>query len=737
MSGTRGTAGLSGPPIQQALALVHQGRLQQAAAVCRQILVLQPRDFNALQLLGLIALQQGDYAGAAQGLGDAIAVNAGNAAAYSNLAVAQLGLRRPLDALASCGRALAIDARVPEAHSNRGKALSDLERHEEALASYDQSLALAPNNPETWSSRAMALLKLQRREEALAAFDRALALSPQSANILNSRGTVLRDLRRPAEARASYERALSISPDFPEALCNLANLAQDAGRYEEAIGYCDRALAIRPDLADAFNIRGAALRFLNRLSASAAAYARVLTLAPRFEFARGNLFFLRASLCDWSDRAEESARIVAAVHAGDRVCSPHSFLSVIDDPSAQLQCARSYVANFPELAPLWRGERFQHPRRKIAYLSADFGDHPVSHLIAGVLERHDRTQFETIGVALSREAGTGTMRKRMEGAFEHYIDATLMSDRETAARLRAMEVDIAVDLNGHTRGGRLGIFGFRPAPLQVGYLGYAGTSGIACIDYLLADDVTIPREHEEFFSERIVRLPHCFLPNDDRQPIAEATPTRGELGLPDSGFVFCAFNNTYKLNPTMFDIWMRLLRETPGSVLWLRSGEQMMIDNLRREAGLRGVAAERLVFAGKVPAMAAHLARYRQADLFLDTTPYGAHATSRDALWAGLPVLTCLGTAFASRVAASLLSALDLPELVAPSLNEYATRALAIAHSPGLLAEIAGKLAMQRQLRPVFETDLFRRHLESAYQLLWQRHEDGGAPANIDVPKIR
>jgi protein O-GlcNAc transferase len=737
MNGNNFTAEAIAGQIQQALALIHQGRLLQADALCRQVLTHQPRNFNASQLLGHIALQRQDYAGAAQWLRAAIGVNPSNAAVYSNLAVAMLALRRPQEALECCDRAITLNAHFPEAHFNRGNALCALERPEEGLISYERALSLAPNRADVWSSRGVALLKLHRLEEALVAFDRVLALTPQSAEALNNRGTVLRDLRQPAEAMASYQKALSIRPDFPEALCNVANIWLDSGRYAEAISCCDRALSCQPRLVDAFSIRGAALRFLNRHEEAAEDYGRVLALAPRFDYALSHLFFLRASLCDWSDRAEQSARILAAVNAGERASAPHTFLSISDAPSAQLQCARTFVANFPALTPLWQGDLYRHERIRVAYMSADFHDHPVAHLIAGVLEGHDRSRFETYGISLRREAGSAAMHRRMQQAFEHFHDVTEMSDRDVARLLRELEIDIAIDLNTHTRGGRLGILAYRPAPVQVNYLGFAGTSGTNVIDYLIADGVAIPSDQDDFFSERIVRLPHSFLPNDDRQPVAADLPRRRDLGLPETGFVFCGFNNPYKINPALFDIWMRLLRETPGSVLWLRSGESAMLANLAREAAARGVAPDRLVFAPKIPAMDAHLARYRVADLFLDTVPYGAHATARDALWAGLPVLTCVGNAFASRVAGSLMSALDLPELLASSLDEYASRALELAGSPALLGDLRARLAHQKQERPVFDTDLFRRHLELAFDMMWERRQRGAGPQSFTVPVIR
>jgi protein O-GlcNAc transferase len=410
-----------------------------------------------------------------------------------------------------------------------------------------------------------------------------------------------------------------------------------------------------------------------------------------------------------------------------------------ESPEDQLRCARLYGAEqFPAAAPLWRGERYRHERLRIAYLSADFSDHPVAHLIAGVLERHDRTQFETMGISLQRQVDPADpMTQRMRRAFGHFHDVSDMSDREVALRLRESEIDIAIDLTGHTRGGRLGILALRPAPVQVSYLGFTGTLGTSFVDYLIADEVVIPSDQTRFFSEHIARLPHCYLPNDDAQPVAAEAPRRADLGLPDDAFVFCALHNTYKPNPPVFDVWMRLLRDTPGSVLWLRGGEEVMRSNLAREALARGVAPERLVFAERLPSMESHLARYRRADLFLDALPYGGHATARDALWAGLPVLTCARGVFASRVAASQLRALDLPELVTSSLEEYGTRGLELAHSPARLAELRRRLAAHKRTRPVFETDLYRRHLEAAYLTMVERQRRGDVAQSFSVPAVR
>jgi len=508
------------------------------------------------------------------------------------------------------------------------------------------------------------------------------------------------------------------------------------GRYEEALGHCERALAIRPDFLEALNIQATTLRGLKRYEEAAAVYEKILAAAPHFGQALSHLLVSRAHLCNWAEREEQASRIIARVAAGESASAPHAFLWICDSAPLQLQCARLYSQEeFPAAPPLWKGERYRHERLRIAYLSADFADHPVAHLIAGVLEGHDRDRFETFGISLVQDPASSPMHQRLKAAFDHFHDASGAIDLEVASLLRNLEIDIAVDLTGHTRGGRLGILALRPAPIQVNFLGFTGTSGASYVDYLIGDGIAIPQGEDRHFSEHIIRLPHSFLPNDDRQRVAAQTPERRDLGLPHAGIVYCAFNNTYKLNPRMFDVWMRLLRETPGSVLWLR-GEGAVRANLAREAAARGVEPERLIFAPRVASMDAHLARYRPADLFLDTLPYGAHATARDALWAGLPVLTCTGGAFATRVAASLLHGLELPELVTTNLEEYAERALALAHSPARLAELRDKLAHQRATSPVFATDRYRRHLESAYLVLCERERRGEPKGGFAVPEI-
>jgi predicted O-linked N-acetylglucosamine transferase (SPINDLY family) len=435
------------------------------------------------------------------------------------------------------------------------------------------------------------------------------------------------------------------------------------------------------------------------------------------------------TLCDWTNFDTECANLISSVKNGKPNTWPFAFVAVSSSPGDQLQCAKLWVAEqFPQSQKvIWQGKPYAHDRIRIAYVSADFREHPVSFLIAGMLECHDRSRFDVAAVSLGPD-DSSELSQRLKASFEHFIDARAFSDDQIANLIRSSEVDILVDLMGFTADSRMGIFARRPAPIQVSYLGYPGTTGAPYIDYILADRFVIPEAKRECYSENVVYLPDSFMANDSKRKISERLPRRSECNLPETGFVFCSFNNSYKIVPHVFDIWMRLLRKLDNSVLWLSNTNETAIRNLRREAESRGVDPGRLVFAQRVLLNEDHLARHQLADLFLDTLPYNAHTTASDALWAGLPVLTCPGQTFAGRVAASMLSAINLPELIATTPEAYEQMAIDLANDPEKLAVIKRTLAENRLTTPLFDTKLFTRHLEAAYTAICKRHQ-AGAPA--------
>ncbi|MCC6467258.1 MAG: tetratricopeptide repeat protein [Alphaproteobacteria bacterium] len=688
--------------MRRAIAAHQAGRLGEADRFYRAVLAAKPDQFDALHLLGVIASQRGQYAEADRLIGQALAVN----------------------------------PNVPGAHYNRGNALQELKQPQNALASYDKALALKPDYAEAWYNRGNCLAALGRPADAVASFDRALAGLSALAEGWNNRGNALKALERPQDALASYDRAIAIRPDYAEAHYNRGTVLEGLAGLEQALACYDRALAIRPDFADALNNRGSALLVLKRQAEAAACFTRLVEVAPDYDYAVGKWHHALLHCNDWTRHAEATARVAAAVAQGRRAALPFSFMAASDSPAAQLECARILAADkYPASpTPLWTGQRYDHDRIRIAYLSADFRDHPVAILIVGVLERHDRARFETIGISLAPEE-QGAMGRRIKAACDRFVDVTRMADREVAVVLRAMEVDIAIDLTGYTHGNRTGILAHRPAPIQVNYLGFPGTMGAGYIDYIVADRHVAPAEHRPCYAESVVHLPDMYQANDAKRAIAAAAPSRADAGLPDKGFVFCCFNRNYKIMPGMFDRWMRLLARVDGSVLWLLEANDTATANLRREAERRGVAPQRLVFAARVRPDE-HLARHRLADLFLDTLPYNAHTTASDALWAGLPILTCMGGAFPGRVAASLLRAAGLPELIASGLDDYDALAFRLATEPGLLAGLRARLARNRATCALFDTDRMRRHLESAYTTMWRRHQAGAEPADFAVDAI-
>ena len=439
-------------------------------------------------------------------------------------------------------------------------------------------------------------------------------------------------------------------------------------------------------------------------------------------------------ICDWGDLGRDWSRLRAGVQAGKRCATPFALLPTNASSAEQLLSARIWTAdkNPPATNPVWRGERYHHERIRIAYLSADFHDHPMAILMAGLFEQHDRSRFETIALSFGADP-QNEMRSRLKGAFERFIDVRQVSDREIAELMRELEVDIAVDLMGFTAGSRTGIFAFRPAPIQVNYLGYAGTLGADYIDYILADRMVVPEAQQVHYAEKLVYLPDTFQVNDSGRRIADRSPTRAQAGLPGQGVIFCSFNNNFKITPDVFDVWMRLLGEVKGSVLWLQQSNEAAAGHLKHEAARRGVAPDRLIFAPRTTLLEDHLARYRLADLFLDTLPYNAHTTASDALWAGLPVLTCMGATFAGRVAASLLNAVGLPELITHSLQDYEGLALKLATDSGLLAEMRAKLQINISACSLFDTNRFRKRLEAAYQTMWEKWQTGDNPASFAV----
>jgi len=608
-------------------------------------------------------------------------------------------------------RQILEQASPPEVLVNLGNLLSRQTRREEALALYDRALAARPDFLEGLFNRAGLLLELKRPEEALENYDRVVALRPELFVAWNNRGSALRALQRHEAALASFERAAALNPSHVNALTNRAMALWDLRRLPEALAAADRALTVPPAHAEALYTRANILRDLGRMAEALPDYEQALAIQPAHLNALNGAAQAALALCDWAKVEALTPRLKQNAAAGPALIQPYVLLGYDDDPALQRRCAENYVRRTVPPRAALAGKRHTHDRIRLAYLSADFHQHPTAQLLAELFERHDRTRFEVTAVSFGPDDGS-PLRARLKKAFDHFEDVRGRSDADVAGWLAARETDIAVDLNGHTHGARTGIFAHRPAPVQVNYLVYPGTMGAPFIDYILADRIVLPLDQQAFCSEKIVHLPDCYQANDSTRALLPP-PSRAQAGLPAEGFVFCSLNNGWKITRPMFEIWMRLLAQVEGSLLWLLDGPHA--GNLRREAAARDIAPSRLIFAPKLPPEQ-HLARHQLADLFLDTLPYNAHTSCSDALWAGLPVITCYGKAFPGRVAASLLKAIDLPELVTIRLSDYEARALELAKNPALLAATKQKLLRNRRATPLYDSARFRQAIEAAYE---------------------
>jgi len=832
---TKATSRLDQSKLHQALALHQKGYLDQAQALYEEVLKAQPKNFDALHLLGVVYSQQKRYSKAVELIRKAIKICPDNPLFHSNCGVALSELRQLDAAVASYDRAIAIQPDYAEAHYNRGNALQELQHRAAAVTSYDRAIAIKPDYAEAHYNRGNVLKELRELDAAVASYDRAIAIQPNLAQAHCNRGNALAELKQDAAAVASYDRAIAINPDYAQAHSNRGNALKELGQFAAAVASYDRAIAIQPDYAqahsnrgnalvelkqiaaavasydraiaiepdyaqahynrgnaltelqqfaaavasydraiaidprdarthynrgnaltglklleaalasydraialepgyaEAYGNRGNALQDLQQLDAALASYEQAIAIKPDIDYLLGTLLHTKMKLCDWRGFEASTSELFRKIENKERATTSSAALALTTSPALQQEAARiygdhKYPADFSlGIIP----KRPKSARLRIGYFSADFHHHATSYLMAELLEQHDKERFELIAFSFG-PAQEDAMRQRIAAAFSQFIDVRSRSDREIAMLARQLEIDMAVDLKGYTQDHRAGIFSFRAAPVQVGYLGYPGTMASAYMDYLIADRTLIPSGSQRYYSEKIVYLPNSYQVSDTKREIADRVFTRHELGLPEDGFVFCCFNNHYKITPGIFDGWMRILHRVAGSVLWLLGGTPTVLVNLRKEARARGVSDDRLIFAERLP-LPEHLARQRAADLFLDTLPCNAHTTANDALWAGLPVLTCMGDSFASRVAGSLLNAIHLPELITHNQADYEALAIELATDPKALSGIKATLTANRLTAPLFDTARFTRHLEAAFRQMYERYRADLPPDHIYI----
>ena len=616
--------------------------------------------------------------------------------------------------------------------TNFGTLKFQRKKFDEGVRLIERSLKIDPDQPNALNNLGVIFLGLNLPEEALIRFDGAIKFQKNYVEAYSNRGNALKDLNRLEEALLSYDFAISINSSYAKAHSNRGNVLKDLNRLNEAILSYDIAINLMPSYANAHSNRGHALKELNHMEQAIEAYEHAIGLNPDIEFIMGELLKAKMSLCSWDGLAEQINTIKTKLNNNEKVSIPLSLLAIIDDPLLQKQAAEIYIkANYPQnnVLPIIKRQA-KSSKIQIGYFSADFRDHAVSHLSAELYELHNRKQFEIHAFSFGLDT-KDEFNLRIKAGVDHYHDVRSLSDKDVVILSRSLKIDIAVDLGGFTKNSRTGIFAIRAAPIQVNYLGYSGTMAADYMDYIIADRIIIPEDMKHHYSESIAYLPNSYMVTDSQTKSPKMQFTREDAGLPINRFVFCCFNKHYKITPTTFIVWMRILKQVEGSVLWLTDASSAIINNLRREAIQNGVKGDRLIFAPRLAFKEDHLSRMKLADLFIDTLPYNAHTTSSDALRMGVPVLTCIGKSFTSRVAASLLNAVNLPELITTSIDHYELLAIKLATDLEEFRVIKDMLANNLSTAPLYDTKLFTKHLESAYILMLEQNFKGMNPKDI------
>lgn len=713
------------------------GNLEEALASFNAAINITPDYFEALNNRGIILTRLKQYDVALMDYERALEISKISPEVYFNRGVVLGELKRFDKALISYGEAVALKDDYFDAIFNMGNSLKELKFFEESLASYDKALTLKPACAEVLYNRGNTLQELGRFEEALASYDRAIEEKQDYAEAWNNRGLILQKFGNNQLALECFEKAAFINPVFVEALNNCGIALQKQKSYSEALAYYDKGILLSQQNVELLSNRGALLEECKRYDEALENFDKVLLLKPDLNSIYGAALHLRMKLSDWRDIESLHAKLELDIRNKRNSTDPFPVIGIFDDPDLQLMTARQYIENRFPYRPLSIpfAQKALDGRIRIGYFSSDFHSHATAYLMAELFELHDRNRFELFGFSFGPDPDD-EMRGRIKSTFDHFIDVRFQGDQEVAELARKLGIDIAVDLKGFTQDSRTAIFALRCAPLQVNYIGYPATMGAEYIDYIVADETLVPNESKQFYSEKIIYLPDSYQVNDSKRKISEQKYTRSQLGLPERAFVFCCFNGSFKITPAIFDAWMKILHSVEGSVLWLLDDNATSSFNLRREAELRGISPERLIFAPRMK-LNDHLARHRAADLFLDTLPCNAHTTASDALWAGLPVLTQIGRSFSGRVAASLLNAVGLSELITATSEEYERLAIRLALHPEELNALKQRLADNKQSSKLFDTSLYVKHLETAYVSIYERHLSGLDPDHIFVEACR
>ena len=735
-------------PIQQVLArqpghpeagliraqvLLSAGRWSDALTAFDVVLTAHPGHLQAWSQRGLPLHAMGRYDEAIASFDVALRLDGLDADTHLYKALSEHCAGRLEAAISSCTSALRIHPHSLQARMALGVSCLDLDRFAEALEQFECALEIDPDDPEAWACAAAALESMGRSADAVQRYGRSLQLDPQRPDSLVGLAQSLCALQRMDEAAACLERALMWHPDHAPAHLAMGMVMGTLGQDGRAIACYKRVLELDPHHAVAMNNLGFRLTKIRECAQALDVFKSLVRIEPDFAFAKGALLHAKMTCCEWDGLADLHACIRSELHAGALSAEPYGFLAISESERDIHACTTIYARHkrLDGSDARWAATH-DHDRVRVGYLCGEFREQATSILMAGLWEHHDRARFETFAFD-NGGSDMSARRARIERAFDHLFDIRDLSDARVADVIRSHEIDILVNLNGYFGSGRPRVFALRPSPVQVNYLGFPGTIGARCIDYIIADAVVIPPASRGHYTEKVVCLPPSYQANDALRPLPQAQPPRAALGLPERGFIFCCFNNSFKITPEVFASWMRILNRVPDSVLWLIHDNPLAVRNLRQQAALQAVDPARLVFAGRVD-LAQHLARHAVADLFLDTSPYNAHTTASDCLWVGVPLLTRVGSTFPGRVAASLLQALDMPELVTQTIAEYEARAVELATNRDRLSSIRSRLQERRTTAPLFDTEGFARRFEAALLAMHERRRRGMGPDHLNVP---
>jgi len=721
------------PKFKKAILLFQKREFKGAKNICDEILEIEPKNFDVMHLYGIICYQTKDYALSAELINKAVKINSNNAEAYNNLGIAFKKLNKFDSALESLNQAIKINPKFFEAYNIRGLIFIELERLNEALESLNKALEINPNYAEAYYNQGNLLCEMKKFNEAISSYNKAIKINPNYSKAYNNLGIAFKKLNKFDSALESLNQAIKINPKFFEAYNIRGLIFIELERLNEALESLNKALEINPNYAEAYYNQGNLLCEMKKFNEAISSYNKAIKINPNLDYLLGRLIFSKHCISEWKSFAKDLKDISDKILKKYKICTPLQSLRFFDSPELQKITAQTYVKEkYSDKNDLIHiTNKKLNKKIRIGYYSADFYNHAMSSLLTNLYELHDKSKFELFAFSFGPER-KDEMYYRISAAFDQFIDVKLKSDDEIMKLSRELKIDVAIDLMTFTQYHRFEIFTKRCAPIQINYLGYPGTSGASCFDYIIADKTLIPKKNQKYYSEKIIYLPDTYQVNDSKRKISDKVFTRKELSLPKDSFVFCCFNQSSKINPEIFYIWMNLLKSINNSVLWILPQNEIAVKNLQKEATIRNVNPDRIKFAQDME-MSEHLARHKAADLFIDTFPYNAHTTASDALWAGLPVLTLMGESFASRVAGSLLNAIDLPELITHTKKEYEDKAIELANNKSLLNEIRNKLNKNRLIKPLFNTKLFTKNLEKAYLMIYEKYINNKKPENIEI----